>query len=47
MAVKQWWSYYDKHPADAVAKLTNMMIEVLCALFPWRRLVGLPRMRGH
>ena len=36
MAVKQWWSDYDKHPADAVAKLTNMMIEVLCALFPWR-----------
>jgi hypothetical protein len=29
MAVKQWWSDYDKDPAAAVGKLTNMMIEVL------------------
>jgi len=28
MTVKQWWSDYDKHPSAAVAKLTNMMIEV-------------------
>jgi len=28
MTVKQWWSDYDKNPSAAVAKLTNMMIEV-------------------
>ena len=28
MAVKQWWSDFDKEPATAVGKLTNMMIEV-------------------
>lgn len=28
MTVKQWWGDYDKNPSAAVAKLTNMMIEV-------------------
>ena len=36
MAAKQWWSDYDKHPADAVAKLTNMMIEVRLMPFSLR-----------
>ena len=28
MAVKQWWTDYDKDPPSAVGKLTNMMLEV-------------------
>ena len=31
MAVKQWWSDYEKDPSAAVGKLTNMMIEA-CGL---------------
>ena len=32
MVVKEWWVQFDKAPAAAVGKLTNMMIEVKLAV---------------
>ena len=35
MAVLQWWRDYETDPADAVYKLTNMMIEVRFSVNPF------------